>query len=86
MTSKPKIANLEREQVKADLVRDWAKLRPSALLALLRLARAAKDYSDAMLWANDEDDHEIKVHLEDEAERRWDDMNAALDAFDWEDA
>lgn len=71
--TKPKIANLEREQVKADLVRDWAKLRPSALLALLRLARAAKAMSMC-----------ATLHFGEDRELMFD-LDAALDAFDWGD-
>lgn len=75
---KPRIADLESNGVL--YVDVW-----ESLPALLRLARAAKAYSDMTLMANDETDEDTKHHLEDRAEYDWDEMQAALDAFDWDD-
>ena len=61
--SKPKIALLERD------AKDWG---PEEMLPLLRLARAAKDYSDAL---------RIGVRQGDFIPP----LRAAIDAFDWGD-
>ena len=57
----------------------------NALPALLRLARAAEEYVDATLLANDEDDEDTKHFLEDRADECWDGLTTALSAFDFTD-
>lgn len=74
---KPKIVLLERD------AKDWG---PEEMLPLLRLARAAK----AFITADDNfgvyygDDRDIEAT--DRFRKTDDDLRAALDAFDWNDA
>ena len=85
---KPKIADIEgchRILSEGDDPSTTILITMTECAALLRIARAAKEYSDAMLMANDEEDMDTKYHLEDRAEVLWDEMQKELDAFDWGD-
>jgi hypothetical protein len=87
---KPKIAELERQLDRGDSCSPHSgcadAYRRAALPALLRLARAAKEYRTKLHAIRDAIAVGNGAHGLVEAQRLADETDAALDAFDWSDA